>query len=87
VLVVNGPYFPSAAVHLANGNTLTINAEGAGPNAPYVQGLAIDGAASSKSWLRFGDVSAGATLDFTMGPSASASWGKAASDLPPSFAP
>jgi putative alpha-1,2-mannosidase len=87
VLVINGPYFPSATVHLANGNTVTINATGAGASAPYIQTLQIDGTPTTKSWLRFGDISGGATLDYTMGTTPNVDWGSGAADVPPSFEP
>jgi putative alpha-1,2-mannosidase len=87
VLVIHGPYFPSATLRLANGSTLTIDADGAGPGAPYVRGLRVDGAPTTRSWLRFGEVSGGAALDFEMGPAPDRDWGSGAADLPPSFGP
>jgi putative alpha-1,2-mannosidase len=86
VLVLHGPTFPSATLRLANGKTLTINGAGAGPGAPFVQSLQVNGVTSTKSWLRFADLSGGATLDYAMGPEASA-WATGAADVPPSFAP
>ncbi|MFH1531631.1 MAG: glycoside hydrolase domain-containing protein [Pseudomonadota bacterium] len=87
VLVLNGPLFPSATVRLANGETLTINAAGAGVGAPYIHGLEIDGVPTTKSWVPFSDVSHGATLDYTMGSTPKGDWGAGVADLPPSFAP
>jgi predicted alpha-1,2-mannosidase len=87
VLVLNGPTFPWARIRLANGNTLVINASGAGADAPYIQSLLVNGTATTKSWLRFADLSAGATLDYTMGSAANEAWGSAAADVPPSFPP
>ncbi|MCG8422067.1 MAG: GH92 family glycosyl hydrolase [Proteobacteria bacterium] len=87
VLVVNGPRFEAVDVHLANGNTLAIRADGAGAGAPYVQSLAIGGADTTRSWLRFGDVSGGGELTFTMGDAPNKAWGSGEADLPPSFTP
>jgi putative alpha-1,2-mannosidase len=87
VLVLNGPFFSSATVHLAGGETLVINGAGAGAGAPYVQSLAVDGTPTSRTWLRFADLSGGATLDYVMGAAPNESWGAGAADLPPSFAP
>jgi putative alpha-1,2-mannosidase len=84
VLVLNGPTFPRADVRLAGGGTLTIRAEGAG--GAYVQDLAVDGVPASRTWLRFADLAAGATLDFGMGEAASV-WGTGEEDVPPSFGP
>jgi putative alpha-1,2-mannosidase len=87
VLVLHGPGFPSATLRLANGKTVTINGAGAGPSAPFVQSLRVNGVTTTKSWLRFEDLSrAGATLDYEMG-NAGGAWGSGASDVPPSFAP
>jgi len=88
ILVVHGPQFRSIAVHLASGKTLTIRGDGAGvAGAHFVQSLSVDGAATTQSWLRFGDLVGGATLSFTMGTAANESWGSAPADVPPSFSP
>ncbi|QRK04879.1 GH92 family glycosyl hydrolase [Archangium violaceum] len=87
VLVINGPWFPRARVHLANGNVLTIEGQGAGPTSSYIQSLAIDGMATTKNFVRFADIASGATLKYVMGPTANESWGSGEADRPPSFAP
>ncbi|NOZ02490.1 MAG: glycoside hydrolase family 92 protein, partial [Deltaproteobacteria bacterium] len=87
ILVLNGPRFPSAAVHLANGNVLTIKASGVGPDSRYIQDLRIDGTPTTRNWLRFSDISHGATLDYKMGPLPAGDWGTGSDDLPPSFGP
>jgi putative alpha-1,2-mannosidase len=87
VLVIHGPQFPSAKVHLVTGKTLTIEGEGAGNGAIYVQGLDVAGSATTKSWLHYADVAQGAVLHFTMGSAASTTWGAGDADRPPSFAP
>ena len=86
LLTFNGPSFPSATVALANGKTLTINAPGASSTNRYVQGLQVNGSASTKAWTRFSALKDGATLTFTMGGSPS-TWGSAAADGPPLFVP
>src|SRR5262249_60838361 len=50
----------------------------------FVQGVAVNGTATTHSFIRFPDIAAGGTLAFTMGTSAS-TWGTAAGDVPPSF--
>jgi len=93
VLVLSGPFFPSAVVHLANGNVLTISGSGtegtgeAGEPPKYIEGLLINGVPASKSWLRFADISTGGTLEFKMGTSPGTEWGTGEQDLPPSFPP
>src|SRR6218665_166325 len=87
LLVINGPRFPSAKVHLANGHVLTIEGQGAGPAASYIQSLDIDGTATTKTFVRFADIAKGSTLKYVMGGNANESWGSGTSDRPPSFAP
>jgi putative alpha-1,2-mannosidase len=84
VLVIHGPFFSSATMHLANGHTVTLSANDAA--APVVQSLNVNGVATSKSWVRFGDISSGAALDFKVGSDTSA-WGSGTDDVPPSFGP
>ncbi|WNI14504.1 GH92 family glycosyl hydrolase [Actinacidiphila sp. ITFR-21] len=80
-LAVSGPQFPSVLLQRPGGN-ITVNAAGSGT---YVQGLTVNGTATSHSYLRYPDVAAGATLDFTMGATPGTAWGTGASDVPPSF--
>ncbi|MFD9821164.1 GH92 family glycosyl hydrolase [Streptomyces violascens] len=80
-LAVHGPQFPSILIQRAAGN-ITINSSGTGP---YVQALAVNGASTSHSYLRYPDVAGGATLTYTMGGAPSTSWGTGATDVPPSY--
>ncbi|WP_327292240.1 GH92 family glycosyl hydrolase [Streptomyces sp. NBC_01198] len=80
-LAVNGPQFPSVLLQRPGGN-ITINSAGSGG---YVQGLKVNGTATSHNYLRYPDIAGGGTLDYTMGGSPSSSWGTAAGDVPPSF--
>jgi len=84
VLVLNGPLFPQAVVHLTNGD-LTITGSGAADNAPYVQSLAVNGQAWNAPWVRFGNLAHGGTLAFTMGTSPNTNWGSALAAAPPSY--
>ncbi|HZD70248.1 MAG TPA: GH92 family glycosyl hydrolase [Actinomycetes bacterium] len=84
-LVINGPAFPLAIVHLANGNTITINAPGASPSSPYIQSLNFNGHPYSRLWFGPSLVTDGGALDYTMGSSANTSWGASPLDTPPSY--
>jgi predicted alpha-1,2-mannosidase len=84
--VLGSPLFSAARIRLANGHTLQIKATNAAKTNPYVQSLALNGRPSSQLWLPWSTVSAGATLNFTLGSHAS-NWGTGASDAPPSFPP
>ncbi|HUE35915.1 MAG TPA: GH92 family glycosyl hydrolase, partial [Candidatus Acidoferrum sp.] len=84
VLVLNGPLFPQAVVHLTNGD-VTITAENAGDNDPYVQSLTVNGRPSTASWIRYSQIANGGTLAFTLGTAPNTNWGCNPSDLPPSY--
>lgn len=80
-LAVHGPTFPSITIQRAAGD-ITINSSGSGN---YVQGLSVNGTATSHNYLRYPDVAGGGTLNYTMGGTPSATWGTGANDAPPSF--
>lgn len=83
--VVGSPLFPSTAVRMGNGRTLTINASNAGANGTYVQSLKLNGTPSTRTWLPLSQLGADTTLDFVLGAAANTAWGSAAADAPPSF--
>ncbi len=83
VLALHGSLFGSITI-TRPGGTLQINGTGAGQGAQYVQNFSLNGASTSRSWVRYGDIAGNATLNFTMGSSPSA-WGTNAADVPPSY--
>jgi predicted alpha-1,2-mannosidase len=80
-LAIHGPSFPSILIQRSAGN---IQINGGSTTSQYVQSLSLNGAAVSHNYLRYPDIAAGGTLQYTMGGSAS-SWGTGAGDVPPSF--
>jgi predicted alpha-1,2-mannosidase len=80
-LALHGPSFPSILITRPNGN---IQINGGSATAPYVQSVTLNGSVVTRNWLRYADIGAGATLNYTTGPSAGA-WGTGAGDVPPSF--
>jgi len=82
--VVGSPKFSSATVHLASGAKLAIRASGAADEAPYVQGLKLNGVATTKLWIPWASLASGATLDFDLASTPNA-WGTGADDVPPSY--
>jgi predicted alpha-1,2-mannosidase len=85
ILTINGPEFPFEAIHLQNGNVITINAPGASASTPYVQSLQIDDKPATSLYLDPSILETGGTLDFTMGASPNTAWGTGAGDTPPSY--
>ena len=84
VLVLHGPLFPQAVLHLANGD-VTITGTGAAANAPYVQSLTVNGQPSSAAWVRFTNIANGGTLAYVMGTTANTNWGSNPLSAPPSY--
>ncbi|MDH6114518.1 putative alpha-1,2-mannosidase [Kitasatospora sp. MAP12-15] len=80
LLVLGSPLFPHAVLHGPGGHDLTINAAGTGGT--YVQRLAVDGHASSRTWV---DLSRTHRLDFTLGATPDTHWGAGPGDAPPSY--
>ncbi|MCR6488837.1 GH92 family glycosyl hydrolase [Amycolatopsis sp. OK19-0408] len=83
VLALHGPLFSGVSIIRPSG-TIRITGAGAGQGAQYVQSLSVNGTATSKSWIRYGDIAGASTLGYTMGSSPSA-WGTNAADVPPSY--
>ena len=81
-LLLSSPGFAHARISLANGNAITVNAPDASKEY-YARSLTINGAPDQKLSTTFGDLSRGATLDWTLSPTAT-SWGSAPQDAPPS---
>jgi predicted alpha-1,2-mannosidase len=84
ILVIGSPLFSKTVVHLETGD-ITITADGAAQDAPYVQSLTVNGQAWDKPWLRFSDIKSGATLAYKVGSTPNTSWGSDPSDAPPSY--
>jgi putative alpha-1,2-mannosidase len=84
-LALGSPLFTQAVVTLPSGKTLTVNGNGAADNAPYVQSAAWNGAAWNNAYAPTSAITAGGTLDFTLGTTANTSWASGASSAPPSY--
>jgi hypothetical protein len=82
-LALHGPSFPSILIQRAAGN-VTITANGLSASNTFVQGVTVNGAATTHSFVRYPDLAAGGTLTYTM-TATPGSWGTAAGDVPPSF--
>jgi predicted alpha-1,2-mannosidase len=80
--VVGSPAFTSATIRL-KGGILKIVAPNAATAAPYVQGLKLNGAATTSLWVPWAQVENGATLEFDLTDSATSTWGTATTDTPP----
>ncbi|MFI5907503.1 GH92 family glycosyl hydrolase [Dactylosporangium sp. NPDC051541] len=84
-LLLSSPLFSQVVISRGNGATITINGSGAATNSPYIQSARLNGATTTKSWLPESILSAGGTVELTLGSTASTTWGSATADLPPSW--
>ena len=80
--VIGTPYFKQATVHLENGNTLSIGAEGEGC---YIQQMTLNGADYQHNYLDHNQLMQGATIRFGMGTTANKQRGTQPQDAPYSF--
>jgi len=84
ILVLGSPLFPKTVLHLPNGD-VTIIGNGAAQDAPFVQKLAVNGQLWNKPWIRYSEISRGATLVYDLGTTANTNWGRNLADAPPSY--
>ncbi len=86
-LLVGSPVFPQVRIVRATGVTIAIDAPEASARAPFVTALRVDGQKWTKPWLPESFVSRGGRLEFDLSATPGTTWGRAASDAPPSFPP
>jgi putative alpha-1,2-mannosidase len=85
-LVLGSPFFKTIHIRRPAGD-IVINAHGADTNAPYIQGLKVNGKPTTKTWLPETFVEHGGTLDLELSTSPDKQWGTNPEDAPPSFEP
>lgn len=83
--VFGGPLFDRAQVAMGGGRTLTVEAKGNGPDAPYIQSVTWNGRPWTRSWIDHATLSKGGTLSFAMGAKPNPAFGRDPKDRPPSF--
>jgi predicted alpha-1,2-mannosidase len=83
--VLGSPLFPRVTLTLV-GHRVSIVANGAGQEAPYVQQLLIDGLSNSAQWLPLSTLADANVLTYTLASTPNRTWGNAPIDAPPSLA-
>ena len=79
------PFFKHIKLHLENGNTVDINAEGLSSTNRYISSMTINGTPYSKNYLSHTNLMHGAKIQFTMSSKPNLSRGTATEDAPYSF--
>ena len=83
-LVLGSPVFPNIVVHRPLGD-VTIHAEDAASDHPYIHALKANGQPMNRPWLPESFALHGGTLDFQLGAVPAKVWGSEHKDAPPSF--
>ncbi|MDH6606711.1 putative alpha-1,2-mannosidase [Streptomyces sp. SAI-208] len=82
-LVLASPLFPRIEIDRPTGNDISVRAEGAAADAPYIHSLKVNGRSSQAPWLPASFVRDGGRLDYTLSSRPAPAWG--ADAAPPSF--
>jgi predicted alpha-1,2-mannosidase len=77
--VIGSPCVKKAVMHLSNGRTFTMTAEGLSDQNIYVQAARLNGKDWNNPFLPFDELKNGGSLTFTMGPEPNKEWGIRAS--------
>lgn len=82
---VTGPVFSKITLNLENGKQVVINANNAGPNAPYIKGMKFNGKSCEQTWLTVEQLTTNSktNVEFDMASEPNKSW--ATGYRPPSF--
>ena len=83
--VLGAPYFDEMTLHLENGRTVSIKANGNTDDNCYVNTLTLNGQPYSKNYIKRSDLMQGAQFVYTMSSTPNYSRGTAESDAPYSF--
>ncbi|MGA3013913.1 MAG: GH92 family glycosyl hydrolase [Bacteroidales bacterium] len=82
VYAIGSPLFSQASLHLDNGKTFTIKADGVSEKNFYIQSASLNGKPYNKCYITHSDILAGGVLTFLMGPNPNKSWGTHPGDAP-----
>ncbi len=83
--VFGTPLVDRAEVDLGNGKKLKIDVKRMSATDAYIHAVSINGKSYDKLWFRHADIVNGASIEFTMGPNPSSSFGKSEAAIPPSM--
>ncbi|GJF30973.1 alpha-1,2-mannosidase [Kitasatospora sp. NE20-6] len=84
-LSVSAPMFAHIEIHPADtARSIVIDAPGIGPTAPYIRTMAVDGTATTASWLPESFARTGGRITYTTA-ATPGTWGTGPDDAPPSY--
>lgn len=80
--VIGSPLFKKATLHLENGNTFEIIANGNSEEHLYIDGASLNGTPYNKTFLSFDDLQKGGVLQLDMSKMPNKNWGTAPESVP-----
>ncbi|MDO3412604.1 GH92 family glycosyl hydrolase [Saccharibacillus sp. CPCC 101409] len=83
--LIGSPIFSEVTLHLDNGKTFTIKADGSSSENRYIRSASLNGKNFDRAWIGYDDIMNGGALTFDMGSEPNTSWGARASSAPPTF--
>ena len=83
--VLGTPYFNKVTLHLENGNTMTIKADGNSRSNRYIDSMTLNGKTYTKNYLTHADIMKGGTIVCAMSAEPNRSRGTQEADFPYSF--
>ena len=87
VYLLGSPLFTQTTLHLADGKTFTVRANGNAPGNRYIRAGRLNGQPFGRSWLSHETVAQGGTLDLDMGAQPNPGWASGTADAPPNDLP
>jgi predicted alpha-1,2-mannosidase len=85
--VIGRPFVRRAVMHLPDGKTFTITADGLDKAHPYIGAVTLDGKPLARDYLTYGDITRGGELHFTMQAQPNRDWATSPKDRPYSMTP
>jgi len=79
---IGSPVVDKAVIHLENGKSFTVKANGNGGKNIYINSAKLNGANYTKSFLTYEDISKGGEIEFEMSATPNKNWGTADGDVP-----
>lgn len=83
--VLGTPYFDKVTLHLENGNTMTVTADGNSPSNRYINSMTLNGSPYTKNYLTHDALMQGGNIVYTMSAEPNRSRGTSEADFPYSF--
>lgn len=82
--VLGSPIFPRSILHVGDGRTFTLIADGVSDANRYIQSATLNGRVFERPWISHDEIVAGGTLELKMGAEPNLQWGSEPAFAPPS---